>query len=614
MVRARQEFIDELERDFRESFDDKDDKIQRQENEMLKWGAFLGGSSAGRRRQGQEADVAEAMKEHEKLGWDGKQRTGRYTPESDENKKDRDERFVVSTSEGKVKLNRVVDRLDEGHGFWVSHDDAKLRFNTIQDQDPLSNPDQAISWLLTDDYSPLYLDQTLAYKLHPSFYKSDEDDSYFRADYQLGDLYPRFAAESITRHDPRLATKVNWRAAFHDLLDSHNKGYLLSSSLQTTSYPMSAPSSAGKWISHLLDTGSLGSRWYKLSTAEPAFGPSRFRYGNSREAWAVMPLTGQCFVRDSNSRLPLAPFGKYESKNDTLQLIRPAPEPTSAVEARDQPQKEGSEITKRYASSLSPHYLDANLQKTNVLQEALGEAVDDGWWSLRPAFTKAAISLIRNPLTEQSTLRAVDRVLRTTENPELEDEVEPILARVFHGLNLESPDVFKVLIHDLDQLLHDVHYQEWKQAKRAVDSAHPAVYGINLEEPEAETLDSSPPLASDAPSADSQSASFSSSSAYSYKTNFDNDLPANSVISTLTTVESRTLPDGSVETKRVLKKKFGDGREESNETTETQSGRRDDQAQKVVVERPKIIAEQVSEPQAKPTENKTRNGGGWFWN
>ncbi|ETI24532.1 hypothetical protein G647_03901 [Cladophialophora carrionii CBS 160.54] len=47
--------------------------------------------------------------------------------------------------------------------------------------------------------------------------------------------------------------------------------------------------------------------------------------------------------------------------------------------------------------------------------------------------------------------------------------------------------------------------------------------------------------------------------------------PANSIISTLTTTTTRTLPDGSVETKRVLKRRFADGSEECDERVEVRN-------------------------------------------
>lgn len=55
------------------------------------------------------------------------------------------------------------------------------------------------------------------------------------------------------------------------------------------------------------------------------------------------------------------------------------------------------------------------------------------------------------------------------------------------------------------------------------------------------------------------------------KTPTDSDKP--SLISTLTNTERRTLPDGSIYTQVVLKKRFSDGREESTETEHTTHGK-----------------------------------------
>ncbi len=61
-----------------------------------------------------------------------------------------------------------------------------------------------------------------------------------------------------------------------------------------------------------------------------------------------------------------------------------------------------------------------------------------------------------------------------------------------------------------------------------------------------------------------------SSSAYAYHSTTSSS--ANSVVSTLTSTRTRTLPDGSVETKRVLKRRFADGSEQSDENLEIQNG------------------------------------------
>lgn len=596
MLRAQQELIEELERDTRESVMEKDNTVERQQEEMQKWGALLDAAKVDRSKERQDP-TRQALAGHEKLGWDGKQRTEAKTAHLNETTKDRDERFSVSTPEGTVHLKRVVDRWDEGQGFWMAEDDPRLEFNRFTGQDPLSDSGHALSWLLTDDYSPLYLDRTLPYKLHQSFYKCDADDSYFRGDYHRGDLYPRFAPTSVVRHDPRIVERVNWRAAFHDLLAVHHQGYLPQRDQSEKTINDASTMNVGAWMDHLVHTGSLGPQWHKLSGSNSVHGPYCFGYGNLTEAWAVPRFMGQLSVRDTKGRFPLASFGTYERKNDSLPLISASPGYNNGSvglqesSADQQNLLSGKEL--QAPSLFAPEARD----QSNVFEEA----VDDDWLSYRPAFTEAAISLIRNPDTEQSTLRAVDRVLRVIENPDLEDEVEGILEKAFGDMDPEAPKISKRLFRDLDQLLHSNYLDEWKTAKDAVDSEHPAVYGVTLDEPEHDDSPSGPRFLP-----------FSSSSSSSHRQH-SSDESRGSILSTLTTVESRTLPDGRTQTRRILKKRFANGTEENSESVETESGRNDHRVfERFVMEKVEEKAPENPQPAAIPTEGK-RKIGGWFW-
>jgi hypothetical protein len=118
----------------------------------------------------------------------------------------------------------------------------------------------------------------------------------------------------------------------------------------------------------------------------------------------------------------------------------------------------------------------------------------------------------------------------------------------------------------------------------------------------------------------SSSSTSSSSRVHTWSTSTD-DRPE-SVVSTVTTTKTRTLPDGSMETKRVLKKRFADGRKESNETVEVTnapaSSAKPEQVPPRVQKASKIL-EQVAEAQAdKQTQTPTQaqeppKKGGWFW-
>ena len=97
----------------------------------------------------------------------------------------------------------------------------------------------------------------------------------------------------------------------------------------------------------------------------------------------------------------------------------------------------------------------------------------------------------------------------------------------------------------------------------------------------------------------------------------DNNQGKPSIISTLTTTEKRTLPDGTVHTKVVLKKRFADGNEESSETvhttrgSEVQSQAQTTQAGGVKDELVKKNATGTKEEKSKAKEEKSQIG--WFW-
>ena len=608
-----------MERDLHATLGGDNSTLRRREEEMQKWGASHKSAKADQPTEEQKRNREDITRRQESMGWDGKQRTEANTWPDKEGKKDREERFTVSTSEGEVNLKRVVDSWDEGQGFWMAKDDPRLRPNTITGQDPFSDPDQAVSWLLTDDYSPLYLDRSLPYRLHPSFYKSDAGDSYFRGDYQPGDLYPRFASSSVTRHDPRLAGKVDWRAAFHDLLDIHHKGSCSSPTHIPNRFgSFSSAFSPGSWISYLIGTGSLGSQWRRLSVPDSILHPYRFCYGNSPEAWAVLPFQGRLYVRDMMDKPPLAPFGEYEPKNDALAVISGAPNITSGEAVpRDQSMNGSIFASKNVGQPEASYNLDAQKQ-----MKMLGETMDDNEWrSYRPAFTKAAISLIRNPNTEQSTVRTVDRVLRMIENSELEDEVESILAKTFAGIDFRSPKIFKEWFNEADDLLRNDYFEAWKAAKESVDSEHPDVYGVKTAEPNKKTSKSTSVQSSDSSGStvskslcDSKfSPSFSSSSSSSHNYETTSNQSPTSIVSTLSTIENRTLPDGRTQIRRVLKKRFADGREESSESTQIQSGRQScGVGRKSVPKKPEAEIIEKSEPSVVPTLEK-KGLRGWFW-
>ena len=83
------------------------------------------------------------------------------------------------------------------------------------------------------------------------------------------------------------------------------------------------------------------------------------------------------------------------------------------------------------------------------------------------------------------------------------------------------------------------------------------------------------------------------------------------LISTITTTERNKLPDGSMQTKVVLKKRFSDGREESTETLHTgydsqQPRPKDMMSDCLAIKGP--ISQSESKPEVKELKRR-----GWFW-
>ena len=85
------------------------------------------------------------------------------------------------------------------------------------------------------------------------------------------------------------------------------------------------------------------------------------------------------------------------------------------------------------------------------------------------------------------------------------------------------------------------------------------------------------------------------------------------ILSTLTTTERTTLPDGTIHTKVVLKKRFADGREECSETAHTQNPTPKTQYQpprKSITDA--ISREGTSKGSTKDSNDSTKSKG-WFW-
>ncbi|KAF2496764.1 hypothetical protein BU16DRAFT_537912 [Lophium mytilinum] len=93
--------------------------------------------------------------------------------------------------------------------------------------------------------------------------------------------------------------------------------------------------------------------------------------------------------------------------------------------------------------------------------------------------------------------------------------------------------------------------------------------------------------------------------------NHDTATSRPSVLSTLTTTERTTQPDGTVITKMVLKKRFADGREETSETVHTTQGHSNRSGLEVPAE--SAAQQKVNQQEKPPKQAAEKKTGGWFW-
>ncbi|KAI9834537.1 MAG: hypothetical protein M1819_002913 [Sarea resinae] len=168
----------------------------------------------------------------------------------------------------------------------------------------------------------------------------------------------------------------------------------------------------------------------------------------------------------------------------------------------------------------------------------------------------------------------------------------------------------------LGQTLFDRHIQENPSIMQALDQLRREVLGENERD---ESYDTEMDLyerflgSQYAPPSSSQetrtvSSSSTSSTSSSASTNqYSSPGGSLGIVSTLTTTERTTMPDGSVQTKVVLKKRFADGREESSETIHRAHGMQD--THKV----DSMTTTGEGREEASKEEGAKNQKKGWFW-
>lgn len=83
------------------------------------------------------------------------------------------------------------------------------------------------------------------------------------------------------------------------------------------------------------------------------------------------------------------------------------------------------------------------------------------------------------------------------------------------------------------------------------------------------------------------------------------------VVSTSSTVTTRTLPNGSIERRKVMQKKYADGNEETSETVDVSEPGQSAPASAPANQQGQVPVEEIDKRSEMPKEKRKRN---WFWN
>jgi hypothetical protein len=434
---------------------------------------------------------------------------------------------------------------------------------------------EAVSWLLTNEYSPIFLRGHIPKDVPhdgPSFYHALHHPH-----------WPDFrAASSPDRFEDELRFRVPWCDAFEDLVSLQNNGHMVDRDEPTRT-------SSAQWLNDMIKRGSLGNI---MGTG--AFGPQ----WSTEYARTVLP-----FIHSRQPQhIPAALAGSFD-------LVQEPPDDVdefntdpvlSAFEvikkAADLDDNDGSDIvghTKDWIQEFSDSRIQAvakDLMKPGVLDELRRLGFASHVQVIDHLFGDGA----RGDLSHDFLMAPPDVItaaMRAAAASEEEPNEKESIAEEQHD---------DATVKQERELPAAPRGQKKALAVHASEDSGPVDHSPNLEEV-------------DETSSYTSSSSSSPSSWSRWGTQEENK---GSIVSTMTTTERRTLPDGTIETKRVLKKRFADGREESNESVERQSSA------------PSYACSAISKPskndvlptgsqdkqtQTEEKENIRPKGRGWFW-
>ena len=437
------------------------------------------------------------------------------------------------------------------------------------------NMSEALNWLLTNEYSPVFLRGHIPRDVDhggPSFYHALHHPH-----------WPDFrAASSPDRFEDELRFRVPWCDAFEDLVSLQHNGHMIDRDEPTRT-------SSAQWLNDMIRRGSLGPimscglggpQW-STEYARSVLPFSSGRKPQSISSPAAPPSDPTEGDLDNEDGLEPDPVLK------AFDIIREATRLDDALDDFENPKHLITEI-----SDSLIYALVKDLMKPGILEEFRQLGFTSEAQILKSLLGDSADSVVNN-----SFLMAGPEVIAAAMRAVAASESEPTgtesnAEEALDELSLYERQKQSVALEDRNKTQLMTSYE--KQANFS-----PNDHSTSLEE------------SNDHPSAISSSSSTSSWSRWG-----DEDGKKDSIVSTMTTTERRTLPDGTVETKRVLKKRFADGREESNESVERQmssSSNSRSAVSKPLEREVASTARQEKQTQTNEQEDPRRKRSGWFW-
>lgn len=490
-------------------------------------------------------------------------------------------------------------------------------------------------WLVSNEYSPIFLRGHLPKDITPG------SSSFLHALHHPH--WPDFrAASSPDRFEKELRFKVPWCDAFEDLISLQYNGYMVDRDEPTRT-------SSAQWIKDMVQRGSLGPHYASMWSVTG---------GRLQDHPPALD------VEDSPSYTGHGTQSLESSHRMTTQDDLPEPDPVltavallrGAVDDTDWEdecmgyskhwrQEIDDELRRAVVKDLAlPGVID-RLQRLGFVSErqVIDYLLGGGDLETPPdvvaaAMRKASASQARQQYVEEEDDEDEDF---DDELSQYEQHLNSLDKQTQSRLLTDFPDGLPwspfgyFLLHRVpvsDELDYDTTaadmLEAWRRMSDADRHSWEQAYNERMKEykqiidesadPSSSALRGAAQFLDLAESQNEHTITSASSSTSSLSRRVAEDEKKDSIVSTMTTTETRTLPDGTVETKRVLKKRFADGREESNEKVERQIAQ-SSKAQSTAVK--PIVATKILESEARmdqqtqmSTEPETpRRSNGWFW-